>query len=231
MAESGELIKALITTYEDKAFQKEIQTISLPVNPESLSQNYKIEFKKEQGQGNEGTDPKYVFTAPEELKLDFIMDGTETIEGYAYNSGGHSVRDQLDVFLKAVYTMNSKTHRPNFVIVQWGNISFQGVLSTLDVNYTLFKSNGDPLRAKISTTFKKYLNDEERAKREGKKSPDLTHIKQVKSNDRLDNMTTEIYNNPKYITQIARINNLTSFRKITAGDQLLFPPLDKSAVN
>ncbi|WP_010521963.1 CIS tube protein [Aquimarina agarivorans] len=231
MEEGGKLIKAAIHIYEKKTFQGKKKTIFLPVNPESFSRNLKIENTEQQGQGNQGTNPDYKVTAPEELKLDFIMDGTETIEDYVYNGSDHSVKGQLDIFLNSVYTMNSNTHRPNFLIVQWGDISFQCVLKNIDLNYTLFKSNGDPLRVKVSATFLKYIEQRERTIREGKKSPDLTHIKQVKAGDRLDNMTNSIYNNPKYLTQIARINNLTSFRRIKPGDQLLFPPLDKTVAN
>lgn len=235
MNESGKLVKVLIHVFDDESFQTKSKIspnpISLPVNPESFSRSYKVEVNQQQGQGNQSTDSKYKSTAPEELKLDFVLDGTGTIEGYKYNNGDHSVKGQLKLFKSAVYDMNGDIHKPHFLQVQWGDLVFPCIVTNLDLNYTLFLPNGDPLRVKVSATFLNYVAQRERVAREGKKSPDLTHVRQIKAGDRLDNLTYGIYNNVKYVTQIARANNLTSFRKINVGNELVFPPLDKTEVS
>ncbi|WP_103069637.1 CIS tube protein [Aquimarina sediminis] len=233
MVDNGQLIKVLIHAFEDEDFQTlsklDPNPISLPVNPESFTQNFKVELNQQQGQGNQGTNPDYKGTKPEELKLDFTFDGTQTIEGYAYNSDDHSVKSQLKIFMNTVYSMNGEIHRPHFLKVQWGEFLFPCILSNLDLNYTLFKPNGDPLRIKASATFLNYVAQKERVARERKESPDLTHVRKVKSGERLDLITHKIYKDPKYVTQIARANDLTSFRKIKPGSELVFPPLDKTA--
>ena len=234
MNDTGELIKVLIHVFEDENFQKKAKVspnpVSLPVNPESFTQNYKVEVNNDQGHGSQGTNPKFTRTPPKELKLDFIFDGTNTIQGYKYNDGKKEVKEQIDIFLKAVYNMNGDIHKPHFLKILWGKSwTFACVLTSLDLNYTLFKPNGDPLRVKASATFLQYLSERERVALEGKKSPDLTHSRQVKAGDRLDNMTQDIYNSAKYITQIAKANGLTSFRKIILGSELVFPPLDKTS--
>ena len=233
MEETGQLIKVLIHAFEDEGFQTRSQLeknpISLPVNPESFTQNFKVALNQQQGQGNQGTNPDYKGTKPEELKLEFTFDGTQTIDGYAYNSGDHNVKAQLDIFMNAVYNMNGEIHRPHFLCVQWGKFLFPCILSNLDLNYTLFKPNGDPLRIKASATFLNYIAQKERVARERKESPDLTHVRLVKGGDRLDLMTHRIYKDPKFVTQVARANGLSSFRKINPGVELVFPPLDKTA--
>jgi len=233
MEETGQLIKVLIHAFEDENFQTKANIspnpISLPVNPESFTQNFKVAVNIEQGQGNQGTHIDYKGTKPEELKLDFVLDGTETLEGYVYNSSDPSAKEQLKIFLEAVYNMNGEIHRPHFLCVQWGEFIFPGIVSNLDLNYSLFKPNGDPLRIKVSATFLNYVAQQERVEREGKQSPDLTHERLVKAGDRLDLITHKIYKKPKYVTQIARVNGLTSFRKIIPGAQLIFPSLDKNA--
>ncbi|TPN83951.1 CIS tube protein [Aquimarina algicola] len=234
MDDRGQLVKVLIKVYEDKEFQRPAKIspnpISLPVNPESLTKNYKVDVTADQGHGSQGTNSDFKKTPPKELKLDFIFDGTNTIQGYKYNDGKQPVKDQIDIFLAAVYNMNGSIHKPHFLQVLWGSdFNFKCVLTNLDLNYTLFKPNGDPLRVKASATFVEYLSQRERVAREGKKSPDLTHTRQIKAGDRLDNMTHDIYNKTKYVTQIARVNGLSSFRKITPGKELIFPPLDKTS--
>lgn len=233
MENSGQLVKVLIHAYDDEEFKTksklERNPISLPVNPESFTQNFKVELNQQQGQGNQGTNPDYSGTKPEELKLDFVFDGTQVIEGYKYNSDDHSVKGQLDIFMQAVYNMNGEIHRPHFLQVQWGKFMFPCILSNLDLNYTLFKPNGDPLRIKASATFLNYVAQKERVARERKKSPDLTHVRLIKAGDRLDLMTYKIYKESNFVLQVAKANGLTTFREIQPGTEVIFPPLDKTA--
>ena len=174
MDETGQLIKVKIHAFEDENFRRRSRLdpnpISLPVNPESFSQNFKVALNSQQGQGNQGTNPDYTGTKPEELKLEFTFDGTQTVAGYAYNGEDHSVQAQLQIFMDTVYNMNGDIHRPHFLQVQWGQLMFPCILSNLDLNYTLFKPNGDPLRIKASATFLNYVAQKERVARERRRS-------------------------------------------------------------
>ncbi|MDX2070787.1 MAG: hypothetical protein SFV55_20325 [Haliscomenobacter sp.] len=231
---NGSIEKVRIFAYTDKRLTTPNaavpQPFYLPMNPESYSKNFKIETDNRRGHGNEGTDPRYNSTAPEELKLDFIFDGTDTIENYRYTDpSDKSVKKQLELFMKTVYQMAGNIHRPNFLKVHWGEyLVFPCILSNLDINYQLFESNGDPLRIKISATFLNYIAQEERTARERQSSPDLTHLRLAKAGDRLDLMTHKIYNDTKYMLQVARVNNLVSLRVLKPGKEMRFPPLDKT---
>ena len=232
---SGAVEKVRIDAYVDKKLQKpntsgKLQTFYLPVNPENYSKNLKIESDQSSALGDQGTDSRFTRTPPEELKLEFIFDGTGTIENYKYtDSNKRSVKDQLDLFLKTVYYMKSETHRPNFLIVFWGTyLNFSCVLSNLDINYQLFSPDGDPLRIKLSATFLGHHSPDERTALMRRSSPDLTHLRETKAGDRLDLMTHDIYNDTKYLLQVARKNGLTSFRQLDSGMKLHFPPIDKT---
>lgn len=231
---TGALEKVRIFAYLDKAMRVQNpmkpNPFILPVNPETYSKNFKIEVDTRRGHGNQGTDARFTSTAPEELQLEFLFDGTETIEGYHYNDANDkSVKRQLELFLNTVYKMEGDIHRPNFLEVHWGKyLKFPCVLTNLDITYQLFETNGDPLRIKIRATFLNYIAQEERAARQRQNSPDLTHTRLVKGDSRLDLMTHGIYNDTKYILQVAKANNLASIRSLTPGRELRFPPLDKS---
>lgn len=226
--------KVRIFAYTDKQLMKPNNSVNqpffIPLNPENYSKNFKIETDNRRGHGNQGTDPRYMSTAPEELKLEFILDGTGAIENYQYTDPSNkSAKDQFALFLKTVYQIEGKSHRPNFLKVHWGEyLKFPCILSSLDVNYQLFESNGDPLRIKLSATFLNYLASEERAARERLSSPDLTHVRETKAGDRLDLMTHDIYNDTKYLLQVAQVNGLTTFRQLDSGIKMRFPPIDKT---
>jgi len=203
-----------------------------PINPESFTKNFKIDLDTRRGHGNQGTELRFKSTVPEELRLEFVLDGTGTMEGYGGDNTTYKnkpVHEQLDDLLQCVYNFDGEIHRPRFLIVFWGSeIDFRCVLSSLDINYTLFNPAGEPLRAKINATFLNYKAREERLAEERRSSPDLTHYRKVEQSDRLDLMTHKIYNDTKYFLQVAKANDLTSVRNVQPGLDLFFPPFNKN---
>lgn len=228
----GQLTKILIKAFKDKTLRtpySEYPEFELPVNPESYSQNFKIEYEVTKAQGSQGVDEKYTYTNPEELKLEFIVDATGTIEGYSKKLADKPVSQQIELLLNTTYYMIGETHKPPFLKVIHGeNLVFHCLLTNLDINYTLFHPNGEPLRAKCSVTFLNYKEQERRVLEEDKRSPDLTHVRQVKGGDTLPLMTHEIYGNKLLYLQVARENGLTSFRNLSTGQDIVFPPLEKT---
>lgn len=237
MGDRKKLEKLIIRSFTDRQFKHEQSDLMFvaPINPETFTKNFKVSVDQQQGHGNEGTEIRYRSTAPEELRLDFILDGTNTMEGYSGKTSDYAttpVSDQLQDFLLCCYDMNGPIHRPNFLIVMWGSeVNFRCVLSNVDINYTLFEPDGSPLRAKISATFLHHKSREEILAEARPSSPDLTHYQKVKQGDRLDNLSFSVYDDPGFCTQVANYNSLTTIRKLKAGVQLSLPPLIKLSPN
>jgi hypothetical protein len=237
MAARKKLEKLIIRSFTDRKFQNEIKSLAFvtPINPETFTKNYKVSVDKQQGHGNQGTEIRYRSSAPEELRLEFILDGTKTMEGYKGKTSGYinkPVHDQLKDFLNCAYKMDGPIHRPNFLIVMWGSeINFRCVLSNVDINYTLFEPDGSPIRVKITATFLHHKSREEILAEAKLSSPDLTHYRKVTQGDRLDNLSFSIYNDPGYLSELANYNALTTVRKLKPGTQLSFPPLLKITSN
>jgi hypothetical protein len=216
--------KMVLHSYTDKDFQKELtkNMFTVPINPENFSRNYKIDLDTRTGVGQQGTQPGYKASPPEDLKIDFVLDGTGTVQGYPTQYNGMSVHDQLELFLTCAYRFNPDTHRPPFVMVVWGaEVHFKGVLASTDLTYNLFLPSGEPLRVKVSATFKNSETDQQRAKAH---SPDLSKSRQVLKGDRLDLLTYNNYNDPDYILQVGQANNLVTLRWLKPGSTLFFPP-------
>lgn len=237
---AGELTKVVFVAYEDKRYGKEIGRFTLPINPEQLSRSFKVEYDKQQSQGAKGNDPKFKFIRPEELRFDFIFDGTgvipvsnQTTQSNQPRSFHKDVIGQINKFLNLVYVMNGKTHKPNFLRLLWGDLFgtnnvFDCVLKDLQINYTLFAPDGKPLRAKISAGFVGFIEQVRRVREENKKSPDVTHIRKVVGGDRLPLLTQDIYGDPTYYLQVAKVNGLVNFRRLATNTDLRFPPVEKT---
>lgn len=233
----GELAKVEIRAFKDKDYTQELGKFELPINPEQFSQNFKVSYDQQQDAGSQGNNPEFKLTKPEELVLNFVFDGTGVIpiKGQA-NAFHKDVVGQVEAFLKLAYFMNSDTHKPNFLRILWGAItfgdqsSFDGLLKDLTIDYTLFAPDGKPLRAKLKATFMSYVATQRRLREEGKKSPDVTHIRTVKAGEKLPLMTNRIYGDQSYYLQVAKTNGLVNFRRLRKNTDLRFPPIDKTSI-
>ena len=121
MRDRKELKKITIHSFSDRNYNATSEDPNrrfvIPINPESFTKNYKIELDQRRGHGNHGTDPRFKSTVPEQLKLDFVLDGTQTMEGYKYiASDRKSVKAQLEAFLSSVYDFEGEIHRPRCTV-------------------------------------------------------------------------------------------------------------------
>lgn len=228
----GQLTKVIIRAFTNKRLTEkdsEFPEFEVPINPEKYSKNFKVEYEVKKAQGNQGVDAKFKSTAPEELTIEFALDGTKTVEGYSKKHIDKPVSQQVEELLNTVYFMKGDIHKPKFLKLIWGeHLVFDCILTSLDINYTLFHPNGEPLRARINASFLNYTEQEKRVLREDKKSPDLTHVRKVNEGDSLPLMAYKIYGEPKFYLQIARANQMTSFRPIRSGQDIVFPPIQKT---
>jgi len=226
-----ELAKFEIRSFSANDFKKDAgkKDFTLPINPESFTRNLKVERDNTKAHGTDKTNPKYIGTSPEELKVEFILDGTATMEGYLKSLKFIPVKKQLEKFLECVYDFDGNIHSPRYLKVLYGSqIKMDCVITSLDINYNLFKADGEPLRVKITANFLQYVDPKTSALKSRKKSPDVTHLRLVKAGDRLDLLTFDIYDSPNFLLQVALKNELTSLRNIRPGQELLFYPFTKN---
>lgn len=236
----GKLQKLVIRCFKDEKFNEEISKYTALLNPEKYSESFKAEYKEDQAQGTSSNAPKYTRSLPSELDLEFLFDRTGVIIHYGddpeassddtvYKDQGNGIIEDIANFKKTVYDYNGEKHKPNYLTVTWGALLYKGVLTELSIEYKLFKPDGTPIRAIAKAKFISFEDHEKRTSKENNQSPDLTHYRSVKAGDTLSLMTHRIYGDPKYYLEVAKVNNLHNFRKLTPGQELFFPPLTKTS--
>ena len=223
--------KVVIQAFTEKELDnpKPSKKFILPINPEQHAQALKQKYDTRPAQGTTSVEEHFQSSEPEELKLDFILDGTGTVYGYEKTLKDKSVPDQIKALKDVVYTIDGGIHRPNYLKVLFSEkVTFDCILTDLEITYTLFSPDGKPLRAKVSCTFLSYKEDVRRVSEENKSSPDLTHVRDFTESDTLPLMVNTIYGDPALYLEVARVNGLTNFRRVAVGTRLIFPPVDKS---
>jgi nucleoid-associated protein YgaU len=133
---------------------------------------------------------------------------------------------QLEKFKATVFEFKGDTHRPYYLMLLWGTLIFKGVLTSMDIEYRLFGPDGTPLRAVAKCAFKGSITDGQRLRQDNLMSPDVTHKRTFKASDKLPLMADDIYTDQRYYIDVAKANNLDSFRSIKPGTSLDFLPLE-----
>ncbi len=230
MQRTGQLKKLVIKGYTDARFETKAEPheFSTLINPQSIRLSYANDYNKTQASGTTITDSSYNKTTPPSLSVQMTFDGTGIVPGSRADDGlPFRVMDQISEFESIVYRYQGDSHQPNHVIVSWGTMNFKGVVESIDYDYKIFASNGDPKRVVASVRFLGTTDEQLRAAEENKRSPDLTHIRQVKEGDTLPLMCSRLYGDSKYYLEVAKVNRITNFRKLTPGQRINFPPIEK----
>jgi hypothetical protein len=231
----GQVEKMQIQAFTDATEGR--QPISDPytflVNPSTYTERFVVQYNEEQASGNSGTELKYNGQTPNDWEFELLLDGTGVVkEASALSISLIGNVDPVDVTaevnrLKSVTVdVNGDIHRNPYLVVSWGTRDvFKGSLTSLDLNYKLFKPDGTPLRVIASVKLRAWVAPEERIRSESLQSPDITHERIFKASDKFPLMGHRIYNDSRYYLDVAKANKVNSFRRIEVGRKLKFPPL------
>ena len=193
------------------------------INPESYDHSFALRYNDQAAPGKSEVTTRFDKAEPETLKIRALLDGTGA---FAEDNGEpDDVKSQLEKLSAIVYRYDGDQHEPNPVQVLWGSQIFIGRLESMSVDSTMFKANGEPLRAKLDLAFKSFATAEEEALRANRSSPDMSHLVEVRAGDTLPLLCHRIYRDSSYYLEVARHNDLTDFRDLEPGSKLHFPPL------
>jgi hypothetical protein len=221
------LVKLKITAYKDEKFSSKAGDYSVMLNPDAIKWGRNLKYNEKHKANSSKSAPKYIRTDRETLSFDLVIDGTGVVD-----AGNLDVTDNINKIKHLVYDYDGNIHRPFFVMINWGrNLTFKGLLSGFDTNYSLFKADGSPLRAKLSLKFQSYTDPVTAAKEENKNSPDMTHLIDVVAGDSLVQLSNSVYGTTDYTIQLAAFNGLNKFRKLVPKTQLVFPPIEQGEVH
>jgi hypothetical protein len=230
----GKLKKMTLTGYKDEEFTKPIgEPYEATVNPETYSLEYEMRANEENAPGKTGHNLNFNLIAPEKLEFDFLFDGTgalvsEIVPIPLSITKRKNVAEQLVEFKRTIFDFMGETHQIPYVKLEWGTLHFKGRVEKIQITYKLFNPDGTPLRAVAKVFFKGVVSERLEAAIADVKSPDLTHIRTIRAGDNLPLMCYDIYGDATLYREVVRVNRLINFRKLKVGQQIFFPPIEKS---
>jgi nucleoid-associated protein YgaU len=142
---------------------------------------------------------------------------------------GTDVREKTKSFYNLA-KMDPETHAVPKCWITWGKAGkikgdysdFYGIVENISQNFTLFSSDGIPLRADLEITFREYKTLEEQLQ----KLKSYTRNRVVQRGETLSSIAADEYNDPNEWRTLAEENGIDDPRRLTPGTIIEIPPLE-----
>ncbi|WP_111710000.1 CIS tube protein [Lutibacter citreus] len=246
----GIIDKMRIEVYADDGFNLPLKTIFVQVNPESYTINKNVEFCEGQAIGTSNQSLQFNKIGSEEVSFDFIFDSSGVIPPAKIKDGkvtklplGESlidvlkpaignpfeeaatIEEELEEFKKLVSGYNGDKHQTRYLRLIWGGYLLECRLTSITVQYKMFRKDGRPIRATATCKFKGTQSYEEMQAEQNQQSPDVTHQRIIEQHNKLTLLAEKTYNENQYYIDVAKANNLLTFKRLSAGQNIILPPL------
>jgi len=167
------------------------------------------------------------------LSMDLFFDSTEGGTGTA----ALPVTPEVEKFHKLV-SIKGDLHHPPLVQVTWGDDfpgasfgesaqagqTFTAAVLSVSRRFTLFNSDGKPLRAVVSLSLKQFATVAEQVTAINYKSSDHTRLHVVQEGETLPLIAFDAYGDAREWRVIATHNRIAEPRLIVPGTELELPP-------
>lgn len=197
-------------------------TIAAMYNPNRLTLTRNARWEDQRAAKRDNPEIQFTGADPSTLAIDLFFDTYDTPDATK-----KSVRRHTDK-LRQLTTVekHGDKHRPPVCRLQWGDDAtfFQGVLTQIETQFTLFMDNGTPVRATNRCTFKQWVSNVTDLQRQNLLSSDLAKVWLVKQGETLATIAAREYNDPREWRAIAEANGMDDPLALQPGMRLVLPP-------
>ena len=190
-------------------------------NPNRLTVSRSARWEDQQAAKRDNPELQFTGADPSTLSIDLLFDtyDTEQLEK-------KSVRVHTDK-LRHLTTVekHGDKHRPPVCRLQWGqqSVFFQGVLTQLETQFTMFMEDGTPVRSTNRCTFKQWRGNVADLQKQDLLSSDVAKVWIVKQGQTLAGIAAREYGDPREWRAIAQANGIDDPLALTPGRQLILP--------
>ncbi|WEP00448.1 LysM peptidoglycan-binding domain-containing protein [Streptomyces sp. FXJ1.172] len=201
-----------------------IARLNLQFNPNSLQLRKSTEWRRTPSRmAGESALPEFVGSGPRELSLEVFLDATSKHD----NSVEQAVEKLMKGCVPTPASLARKKPASPWVRFEWGSArttSFDGVLSSLSVTYSLFDVDGKPLRATCSLSIEEASVDPPgQNPTSGARTARSTHT--VVAGDSLALLAWREYGDATAWRVIAEANGIDDPMALVPGTELVVPAL------
>ena len=213
LATNSNLRKAHIQVLDANGTVKE--EIPVLFNPGEYSMEKSNEFANINIPGLESPLLQFVRGGLETLSMDLFFDS------YEENKDVREYTDKITDLLN----IDPALHAPPILRFIWASLHFTCVLARAAKRFTMFRSDGIPVRATLGVTFNEYQTATT-GKEKPLESRDRTKRYVLKQGDSLWQIAAKEYGDPAMWRAIAEANEIDNPRVLEIGKEIVIPPLE-----
>ncbi|MGF7031710.1 phage protein U [Paenibacillus mucilaginosus] len=197
------------------------ETVKVLFNPNEYTINGGNSFSTMKSSGdnsrNRATILQYLGSQEKVLTLDLFFD--TSLERT-------NVRSETQKIVRLMNARKSMNWTPPVVSFVWGRMGFRGVVEKVTEKYTMFLSNGTPVRATLNVTFRACASV---IKKESKNTEEAgaernQHVSQT--GERLSSISLKEFQSSSEWRKIAEANGIDNPRAFKSGIVLIIPRLE-----
>ncbi|WLA69195.1 CIS tube protein [Bradyrhizobium diazoefficiens] len=211
-----ELAKAKVRVLDGRNQGREVEVV---FNPTEYNLEISNSYQEAAPPGLSNPILQFVNGQTQVLTMDLLFD--------TYTDGGSEDVSELTRAFADMLAIDAAFHAPPRVEFKWGVFAFKAVVEKLSQRFTMFRSDGIPVRATLNVTFKQFRSLAEQLEEPRRNSADKTKRRVFTTDDRLCLLAFREYKEPKYWHVIAAHNELDDPFALAPGDVLTLPPLDE----
>lgn len=225
---SGQLAKAEIINLDTGA------KVQCMFNPKEYTFSKSNGWQESKTKGQNVAPLEFSGGEPANLSVQLLFD---TNESHSHLNLGVVAGRDVRMYTQGLWDMmkinenkkNTATNKgePPICRFVWGSMwSFQAVITSISQKFTLFASDGTPLRAVLDVSFKQ-LRDEGQYPRQNPTSGGNPgeHVRLIREGETLPYIAYEEYGDPTVWRHLANTNQIADPRRLRPGDLLLITPL------
>jgi nucleoid-associated protein YgaU len=205
---------------------EELGRVTFAYNPKEFSYTKSAQWQRKAAKGaKKAAMPEFQGPSPMSLTVELFLDGYES---------GEDVSADIETLNSCCQPMEdsvqSKKPTPPWVIFGWGSkVHLTAVVKSVAVKYTMFDTDGTPLRATCTVTMEEVVPDS------FGQNPTSGSLRSVRSHllvegDSLATVAYKEYGNAGWWRPLGEANGIDDPLKVTAGTRLLVPDIDDTFV-
>lgn len=197
--------------------------ITVHFNPESYNLSYGASYSEKKIPGLNGPITQFVSGESTTLDMTLYFDTYVPATINAVESGTSVTKDTSS--LSNLLVIDGTLHQPPAVKFCWGKLQFYGYVQSLKETYTMFLSDGTPVRAKVDISFKSLLNPSDNKRVSPFESPDRTKVRILHEKEQLWHYAWTEYGDVERWREIAAANNISNPLMLKPGTAIRLPAL------
>jgi len=190
--------------------------ISCMFNPTEYSLSQGVEITRKNKKWTAGGSLEYLYTKPMTLTMELFFDD--------FASAAGDVTPKINKLLSWQRPAGTRKPPP-FVKFEWKNPeldSFEGILTSVDVKYSVFRKDGTPIQARANITIEGTRKSAP-GKNPTSHSVDMRHVHTVIEGETLHAVAQAEFGRPGYWRALAEANGIDDPLRVRPGRTLLIP--------